>query len=30
MARQSAEEKYLPEVYVTPKPEHRAAVIGCD
>jgi hypothetical protein len=28
MARQSAEEKYLPEVYVTPMPEHRAAVIS--
>jgi hypothetical protein len=28
MARQSAEEKYLPEVYVTPKPEHRAAVLA--
>jgi predicted dehydrogenase len=28
MARQSAEEKYLPEVYVTPKSEHRAAVLA--
>ena len=28
MARQSAAEKYVPEVYIAPKPEHRAAVIA--
>jgi predicted dehydrogenase len=27
MARQSAEEKYVPEVYVTPRPQHRASVL---
>ena len=28
MARQSAEEKYLPEVYIMPKAEHRAGVLA--
>jgi predicted dehydrogenase len=27
LVRQSAEEKYVPELYITPKPEHRASVL---